>query len=463
MKKLYFFPEGSLLLVLLLLLAARGTAQLTPHWIKRYAGNGGTSADGAAALALNTAGQVHVTGISGGDFVTIRHNDDGSRKWLARYNGPAGGRDEAMAIVVDGAGNVYVTGSSEGKGTGTDYVTIKYDGAGKQLWAARYNGPANDQDEPAALAVDGSGNVYVTGRSTGSTTKLDFATIKYDKNGKQLWVKRYNGPLNGYDRANALAVDASGNVYVTGGAKVDSDGSDPYDLTTIKYNTAGVQQWIDQYDDDGFDIGNALVLDEAGNVYVTGSSGFEDAGNYTTIKYSNRGGRQWLVAYHADDYDYANALAVDREGNVYVTGFSQNEADFTSAYSTVKYNASGVQQWAKQYSREPGVHRNDAQALALDGSGNVYVTGYSYNTGSENDYATVKYDRNGNQLWVERFNGTANEGDAAVALAVDGNGNVFVTGASTGAGTASDYLTIKYPPFPNKAAAPCTDKILALQ
>jgi len=94
---------------------------------------------------------------------------------------PTNGRDWARALAVDDSGNVYVTGHSEVTGVNHDYVTVKYDSDGNEEWVARYNGPAeNRQDEAYALAVDSSGNVYVTGESSGSGTGYsDYATIKY--------------------------------------------------------------------------------------------------------------------------------------------------------------------------------------------------------------------------------------------------------------------------------------------
>ena len=99
--------------------------------------------------------------------------------WVARYDGPDNYDDEAVAIAVDGSGNVYVTGRSDGSGTAQDYATIKYNSAGQQQWVARYDGPGGNDDVANAIAVDGSGNVYVTGSSYGSGTDRDYATIKY--------------------------------------------------------------------------------------------------------------------------------------------------------------------------------------------------------------------------------------------------------------------------------------------
>jgi len=411
-------------------------------WIARYNGPA-KKWDYANAIAIDSSGNVYVTGASYGtsyDYATIKYNTNGKQLWLKTYNGPAKKADSAKAIAVDSSGNVYVTGWSSGLGGGgihaTDYATIKYNTNGKQLWLKTYNGPANSYDDASAIALDSSGNVYVTGTSYGAVD--DYVTIKYNTNGEQLWLKTYNGPANSYDDASAIALDSSGNVYVTGTSYGAVD-----DYATIKYNTNGEQLWVKRYSTPGYcwDYANAIAVDSSGNVYVTGESKGSGTGeDYVTIKYITNGKQLWVKTYNgpAKKGDYANAIAVDSSGNVYVTGASYGTS---YDYATIKYNTNGTQLWVKTYNG-PAKKADSAKAIAVDSSGNVYVTGTS--SGATDDYATIKYNTNGKQLWVKRYNGPADSFDGAYAIAVDSSGNVYVTGWSYGLDGTSDMATIKY-------------------
>lgn len=418
-------------------------------WVALYNGPA-NSFDDAKAIAVDGAGNVYVTGTTDAtgnldfDYATIKYDASGTQQWVATYSGTGNGTDHAYAIAVDGSGNVYVTGTSLGSGSNYDYATIKYDASGTQQWVARYNGTGNGIDTATALAVDSSGNIYVTGYSSGSGSGNDYATIKYNTDGTQLWAARYNGPGNGEDIANALAIDGSGNIYVTGtsfGLHTDSD------YATIKYNGAGTQQWAVRYNGvgNGYDSATALAVDSLGNVYVTGTSfGSETDSDYATIKYDAAGTQQWVARYNGpgNGYDQASAIAVDSAGNVLVAGSSIGSGT-DNDYATVKYDATGTQDWVARYNG-PGNNSDVVSGIALDGSGNAYVTGYSLNTPADSDCATIKYDATGAQEWVVTYGGPANDSDGANAIAVDSSGNIYVTGYSVGIGTDSDYVTIKY-------------------
>ena len=370
-------------------------------------------------------------------------------EWVARYNGPGNYDDNAEAMVVDNSGNVYITGHSHGNSSHQDYATTKYDSDGNEQWVARYNGPGNYHDTPIAVAADAFDNIYVTGYSYGDSTSSDYATIKYNSDGIEQWVSRYNGSGNGNDLVFAMAVDEAGNVYVTG-ESYDNDSR--LDLTTIKYDDNGRQQWVVKYNGPGNynDSGKAITLDTFGNVYVTGYSygGGETREDYVTIKYNSNGRQLWVQRYSGPSgppysgYDVANAIAVDSLGCVYITGYSDGGAT-SYDYATIKYDTDGNRQWVERYNGS-GDKYDYAHAIALDGSSSVYVTGYSENNGTKQDYATIKYDSSGNQLWVRIYNGPANNNDRASSILVDSSDNVYVTGYSYEWGTSLDYTTIKY-------------------
>ena len=417
-------------------------------WVARYNGPG-NDVDEVEDIDVDDAGNVYLTGYSAGsdgvlDYGTVKYDSAGQQQWVARYNGPGNYHDIAIAIAVDNSGNVYVTGESVGSGSGFDYATIKYNSAGQQQWVARYNGPGNDGDEAAAIAVDDAGNVYVTGNSIGSGTGVDYATIKYNSLGQEQWVARYNGPGNGNDYPMAIDLDASGNVYVTGHSFGSGSG---YDYATIKYNSAGQQQWVASYNGPGNGVDEAadIAVAASGNVYVTGGSmGSDTSVDCATIKYNSAGQEQWVARYNgpANLADFAEALALDDLENVYVTGTSTPEAG-RHEYVTIRYNPAGQEQWVARYSGT-GAGDNGADEIALDGSGNVYVTGASFGFGSGYDYATVKYNSIGQEQWAARYNGPASGDDFATGIAVDSSNNVYVTGRSTGLGTGFDYATVKY-------------------
>ncbi len=424
-------------------------------WRARYNGSGHGD-NVPSTIHVDGSGNVYVTGwswdsVTGRDYATIKYNTSGIEQWAVRYNGTGNGFDEANALAVDPAGNVYVTGYSKGLGTGNDYVAVKYNFAGAEQWVARYNGPGSGEDYTTAIALDANSNVYVTGHSEGSGTRLDYATIKYNSVGAEQWVTRYHGLGNGSDQAAALAVDLAGNVYVTGSSAGTGTNSD---YATVKYNTAGVQQWAARYNGpvSGGDYTTALALDANGNVYITGwSLGSNERSDYVTIKYSPTGVQQWVARYNGpgNDWDEATALLIDANGNVFVTGKSRRTVT-SFDYVTIKYNTTGTEQWAVPYSGATNFS-DWPTALALDISGNVFVTGRSWGSGTDEDYATIKYNTAGVEQWVARYNGPVNSGDYAYDLAVDASGNVLVTGHSRVSGLREDYsiddhdyATIKY-------------------
>jgi len=373
-----------------------------------------------------------VTGVSAGggsgdDYATIKYAPNGDTLWVRRYNGPGNYHEWASALAVDASGNVFVTGNSGG-----DYATIKYASNGDTLWVRRANGSGSG----AALTLDVNGNVYVTGTTV---------TIKYFPNGDTAWI-RSNGFFG-----RALAVDSSGNVYVTGSIWNGTS----FDYATVKYTPNGDTLWVRHYNGpgDGSDLPSRLAVDGSGNVYVTGNCFDSVTGvDYATIKYSPDGDTLWVRRFHGPSnggIDAAYGLAVDDGGNVYVTGVSQIVSGSFSGYATIKYAPNGDILWLRRYDG-PGNSIGIGKALILDDSANVYVTGWSVGNGTAEDCVTIKYTSNGDTIWVKRYNGPANPaGDKANTMALDDSGNVYIAGESgiSGESATLGYVTIKYVQF----------------
>jgi hypothetical protein len=341
-----------------------------------------------------------------------------------------GGR--ATGIAVDANGNVFVLGTV----SGGVYLTIAYSESGVPLWTNRYPGAAGRTDLGRAVVVDGSGNVLVAVASI-SRTGFDYATIKYSGAGVPLWTNRYDGIgyVDGHDFPNCMAVDGSGNVYVAGSSY---GGGTLDDFVTIAYSSAGVPLWTSRININRYDSVNAIAVASNGNVIITGSSYNEFTWQYVTMAYSGNGTVLW-VRNHGQLTYAGNTLALDQSGNVFVTGLTQGPGggDFNYAYLTFAYSSAGVPRWTNTYS---GPQRQAAPAdIAVDRSGNVIVTGYSHESGGSFDYLTIAYSGAGMPLWTNRYSGPKNGDDRASALTVAPDGAIYVTGTSGG-----DYATVKY-------------------
>jgi len=434
------------------LLAVPSTQAVSPEWVRRYNGPG-NGQDVAVAMVVDASRNIYVTGESQGsdgidDYATIKYDPNGAVLWMARYDGPTNDTSEARAIAVGSLGNVYVAGRSA-IGLYHDYATVKYDPNGAEAWAARYNGPGGGQDAATSLTLDAHGNILVTGTSDGAGTGNDYATIKYDPGGNVLWVARYNGPANREDGARAIAVDQVGNFVVTGSS--DGNGTEQ-DFATVKYDPNGTQLWVSRYDGpvSGDDYAAGMALDPWGNVCVTGRS--KDIGigqyDYATVKYDPNGVELWVRRYDGptNDKDRAVGVATDDVGNIYVTGYSLNNADGSIWYScvTIKYDPEGNQLWAADYS---ACAVSLANAIAVDAAGNAYITGRC-----GGDCLMVKYGPAGNQVWAGRYSDPAGPWDEGMAIAVDALGNTYVAGQSDGGSTALDYVTLKYSATPTVAS-----------
>ncbi len=421
------------------------------EWAARYNG-AGNSLDWSYVIAMDPAGNIIVTGYSTGagtgkDYKTIKYNPSGIIIWEATFNGPINGGDYSNALAIDPSGNVFVTGRVDYGTTGSDVVTIKYNSSGVQQWMARYNGASNGLDEGRSIHLVSDGSVIVGGKTTGTVSGLDFVTIKYNPDGTQAWATVYNGPGNNEDYVVSVDVSTSGDIYV-GGCSIGSGSGQ--DFVVMKYNSSGVEQWVKRYNGAG-NGGDAVVginVDGAGNIVACGYTdmGAAERLNFLTLKYNAAGTLIWEKQYNgtASTVDIATYMAVDANNNIYLTGFTTQISGtvLDSNYGTIKYDPNGNLLWIAIYNG-PNNSVDVSRSIFIDNASNVYITGSSKGSGSD-DYATIKYSPAGAQLWVMSYNGTGNQNDYSTSVVADNSGNAYVTGRSYGGISDYDYATLKY-------------------
>lgn len=357
------------------------------------------------------------------------------------------GADVGYKVKTDGSGNVYVAGTTNTSNANA-YVA-KYNSSGVNLWLASYDGPEGLRENLVDMKVDGSGNVYVTGWSYVGTNPGVIFTIKYNSSGARQWVARY-GAMNARSIPDALVVDGSGNVYVVGikGLNPLPNGtyySDNYGLT-LKYNSSGVLQWEQAVATRGSENTDVKV-DVSGNVYVCGKfEGPSEVRNFKTYKYDASGVLQWQRDYaRSGRVNDAWKIALDPGGNIFVTGTSIGPGSFSYTYDfmTVRYAPDGTASPGNIYINvgEGGIEYRAKMFLASDASGNIFVGGtQTVNaTPRHNNYILIKYSYLGPREWVASYNSSGSAEDRANDMALDNTGNIYLTGYSAGS-----YATVKY-------------------
>jgi hypothetical protein len=365
-----------------------------------------------------------------------------SEQWAKRFSGHLGAVCKETAV--DNSGNVYVTGKAVISGESSNYCTIKYSSSGTELWVKFYNGPVNGADEPQDIAVDNNGNVYVTGRSEGAAGQ-DMCTVKYDPAGAEQWVRRKPG------YANSVALDNASNVYI-GGAYFVLPGVT--DMAVVKYDPAGNEIMMGAYNgapEPLQDVANDIVIDNSGNIFAAGSSGLRGSNGsvtsrYLVVKFSPLGDTLWNAKYNGSGFgdDFAKDIEMDYAGNIYVTGQAIDSAagpDIT----TIKYSSAGGFIWLRAYDGGAG-SPDDAVSLSVNASGDVFVAGrIAPMPSSGSEMCLLKYNTSGTPGWVKTHGGSSNADDFGVECRADNSGGCYITGITAESSPSSfDYTTIKY-------------------
>jgi uncharacterized delta-60 repeat protein len=399
-----------------------------------------TNAKGNAVTA-DSYGNSYVTGRSSegfmnDDIITIKYNPGGDTAWARTFGGTASSNDEGLGVCADGDGNVFVVGTSKDTLTGNDLTLLKYNSIGELQWSkSYYSSQFNAVDKGIALTIDRDQFIFVTGFTTASDGTQDILIQKYNQQGDLVWTKIADGTSSLASSGQGIAVNSFGEIYVTGYLSVPGQNTD---IIVLKYDASGELLWTNSINGGGNfeDKAWGIVVDEDGAAYITGFV-YEATGGRDcyTAKYSSDGILVWSKTYNGtgNSTDKAWGIVVDTDGSVFITGETRDEYQNIN-YVTIKYDANGSEVWVKTYNGTgDGSDVSTAIGLVTSPSNErcVAITGKSWGTTYNFDYATVRYvAASGDQLFVNRYSMSGISNDVAKDLAVTEDNTILITGYS---------------------------------
>ncbi|MFH1119430.1 MAG: SBBP repeat-containing protein [Bacteroidota bacterium] len=368
--------------------------------------------------------------------------------WITPGQFPGGGSSSAYELETDAAGNVYIAGekSYDIAPLGNIFL-IKYDPNGNLIWLKTY-GPANPQPiGPFDLCLDAAGNAYLAFINPASPWAI--AIQKYRAaDGFPEWTTEIPGSsFNTFEwQVRPVFMISDGSYIYVGGTKFETGVSGSW-MLAVKMNTGGGIEWSRTFKGSGIYANTkSIATDPSGNVYIAGDA-WNTSIDYCVVKYNQNGDYQWHAfldgsVYH--DTDVAEKVIVDNNGNVYITGYSQISS-YEKDILTVKYNAGGVFQWQRSFGN-PEYDSNNAWYLATTNANELLVGGYvAYETpypGSGKNFCLLKYNTGGDLQWSTVFDYQNNLDNHPFDFSKEPDGSVFIAGTSLKSCEVQQYITI---------------------
>jgi hypothetical protein len=409
-------------------------SQVNLEWERVY--RGPQNWDMANKIDMDNSGNVYVTGWSMDNNIdkiaTIKYNPQGDSLWVSRFSPAPFDTLQGVGIQTNNSGNIYVLGYSPD----TIYL-VKYDSSGTILWNRIFEGQNGYGASAVDLMLDNQGNIIIAG-SNGN----DALVFSYDPNGNIRWVTVYN---NAHD-INSLDVDASGNTYVTGISNAD--------CFIMKLNSSGVIQWTNTYNgsQNGVDQGMVVKADNSGNSYITGWSfgQFSQWQDVVTIKYNSSGIQQWVQrAYSPLSAQFLSwDMALDNNNNILVLATKPVNSS-TESICVLKYSSNGSLTWEYNYIVQN--HMPWAMSIECDAYNNIYIAGIDFinpSLGTANPkILTMKLNPQGAQNWVQLHDSSVDtvhsSGSYRNKLRIHNN-SVYVLGSYGSQNSNTGYVTLKY-------------------
>ncbi len=368
-------------------------------------------------------------------------------EWIANYGANSGSQGNKVAI--DSEGNVYVAGWYYNKSTSPSYnATLwKFSSSGELLWIREWGGGSSDQAK--SIYIDSQDYIYVTGYfNENPAYGKDIFIKKFSTSG--VTISTYNISSSIADYANDIVVDQSGNIYITG----YTDGLEGWTCYTAKLDGSGTILWNASYGQDGSennDKGEGLIVDNDGNVFVCGySTSYTNGKGPLFLKYNSSGFLIFNMTLTAMKWEFFD-IDMNSRGDIYLIGYCDYNQDGTSDFLICKYSKDGLSLWNNAWSSELYDY---GRALAIDSNDNVYAicdTGQGAGMALR-EIQIKKFSIDGILLYETTW--TRGLTDNAVDAMLNTKTNdLFITGYSTAFSTSDidSMILIKNPLLPDES------------
>jgi hypothetical protein len=387
----------------------------------------------------------------GGDGDDSGSSPTTTQAWTQQLGTPY--NDTGYGVALDGSGNIYITGSTGGNLDGNtsegllDIFLTKLPSSGNRIGSQQFGTPGDDI--AYAIAIDTSGNIYITGSTRGSlpgwtsSGDKDIFLAKFDSSGNTIFVKQFG--TNQEDVAYGIAIDTSGNIYITGssGGNLGTTSAGGLDIFLTKFDSSGNRIFTQQFGTNQDDIGYGVVVDNSGNIYITGSTkGILGSSSFGLLdvflaKFNSSWVNQFIVQFGSDQDDVGYSIALSGTDNIYITGSTVGNLPGNTNFGLTdiflaKFNSSGQNQFLHQLGT---TGRDIGNSVAVDGEGNVYAVGSTEggllgnSAFGMSDIFLVKFNSSGVTQFARQLGTPLN--DIAYGLAIQGTG-IYITGSTEG-------------------------------
>lgn len=409
-------------------------------WVYRYDSKR-SGPDYGYSLVYGEDGNIYAAGKSfaglSPDFTILSLMPSGNERWVYTYNGTGNSTDCATSLIYGDDGNIYAVGST--KENTSDITIVSLTSSGNERWIYHYNGPADSSDYAYSIIYGADGNLYIVGESYGIGSKRDLVVISLTSQGNERWVYRFNGQGNSDDGGYSITYGTDGNIYIAGYMSTYTD----VDFLVLSLDNQGNQRWFYLYDCDGKnDYALSIVYGADGYLYAAGYSR-DNSDDVVLIKLSNSGMEEWVYRYDgpAHGNDRATDLVYGMDGNIYLSGETWGGNDRKVDLLALSVDNNGGERWVYFY--DALCNEDDyAYSITYGENSNIYIAGYSNGNETKEDLIVLSLDNQGNELWVYRYNGSANESDSGYGVIYGLDGNIYMVGCAKENTSSNDFLII---------------------